>query len=223
LDRYRCTFGAPPRVYANHSYNRENLYWGAERLDNSVLRLLFGRAFGQPPDRYTGHRPDSPYWWGDLCVEQIEYVRNLTFSDINVLRVNPSLPYRDPKRPYVRWWFSAADAGDVHAFNHLLREENQDRLEAEGGVCIVATHFGKGFCRGGSLNRETRGLLESLAARNGWFRPVGEVLDWLRAQRVSDGLPAREWRRMQWRWAWDTALRHLAAWRRPSVKYTGRD
>jgi hypothetical protein len=223
LERFRCTFGAPPRVYANHSYNRENVYWGVERLDDPLLRLLFGRAFGQPSDRYTGHRPESPYWWGDLCAEQIEYVRNLTFSDINLLRINPSLPYRDPKRPYVRWWFSATDAGDVHAFNHLLRPENQDRLEAEGGVCIVATHFGKGFYRKGNLNPETRQLLESLAARNGWFRPVGEVLDWLRAQRASEGLPPREWRRMQWRWAWDTAARHLAGWRRGPVKYTGRD
>jgi hypothetical protein len=85
----------------------------------------------------------------------------------------------------------------------------------------VATHFGKGFCRQGNLHPETRRLLESLAARNGWFRPVGEVLDWLRAQRVGDGLPPREWRRMQWRWAWDTALRHLAGWRRGPVKYTG--
>jgi hypothetical protein len=222
LERFRCAFGTPPRVYANHSYNRENVYWGAERLDDPLLRLLFGRAFG-PPDRYGGHRPESPYWWGDLCAEQIEYVRNLTFSGINVLRINPSLPYRDPKRPCVRWWFSAADAGDVHAFNHLLRPENQDRLEAEGGVCIVATHFGKGFCRDGKLNSETRRLLESLAARNGWFRPVGDVLDWLRAQRASEGLPPREWRRMQWRWAWDTAARHLAELRRGPVKYTGRD
>src|SRR5207249_1075031 len=51
-------------------------------------------------DLYQGHRPGSPFWWGDLCVEQIEYVRNLTFSEVNLLRVNPSVPYRDPSRPY---------------------------------------------------------------------------------------------------------------------------
>jgi len=211
LERFRCTLGAPPRVHANHSYNRDNLYWGAERFDDPVLRLLYGKVFGQASDLYQGHRPGSPFWWGDLCVEQIEYVRNLTFSEVNLLRVNPSLPYRDPSRPYVRWWFSASDAGDVHEFNRLLRPENQDRLESEGGVCIVATHFGKGFCRDGNPHPETQRLLRSLAARNGWFPPVGDLLDWLRARRASDGLPADEWRRMQWRWARDTAARRLTA------------
>ena len=214
LERFRGVFGAPPRVHANHAYNRDNLYWGASRLDDPVLRLLCGRVAGQAAHLYEGHRPGSPYWWGDLCVEQIEYVRNLTFSEINLRRINPSMPYRDPSRPYVRWWFSAADAEDVDEFNHLLRPTNQQQLEAEGGVCIVATHFGKGFGAGGKLNPETRRLLQLLAARNGWFPPVGELLDWLRARREHDGLPAGEWRRMQWRWARDLVLRKLAARRR---------
>ena len=214
LERFRSVFGAPPRVHANHSYNRENLYWGAGRLDDPALRLLYGRVFGQGAQLYEGHRPGSPYWWGDLCVEQIEYVRNLTFSEINVLRVNPSMPYRDPIRPYVRWWFSAADAEDVDEFNVLLRPENQRRLEAEGGVCIVATHLGKGFGSAGKPHPETRRLLELLAGRNGWFPPVGELLDWLRARQAGDGLPAGEWRRMQWRWARDLLARRLAARRR---------
>ena len=146
-----------------------------------------------------------------MCVEQIEYVRNLTFSEINLLRVNPSMPYRDPTRPYVRWWFSAAAADDVDEFNHLLRPENQQRLEADGGVCIVATHFGKGFGRAGETHPETRRLLELLAARKGWFPPVGELLDWLRGGRGTEELlPASEWHRMQWRWARDTLARRIA-------------
>ncbi len=165
-------------------------------------------------DFYQGHCPGSPYWWGDLCLEQIEYVRNLTFSEINLLRVNPSMPYRDPGRPYVRWWFSATDAEDADAFNGLLQRANQERLEAEGGVCIVATHFGKGFASSDKVNPETQRLLESLAARKGWFPPVGDLLDWLRARRDTDRLPAREWRRMQWRWARDLLVRRLGLrWR----------
>ena len=214
LERFRCVFGTPPRVHANHAFNRDNLYWGAARLDDSALRLLYRIAFRQAPDFFQGHCPGSPYWWGDLCVEQIEYVRNLTFSEINLLRVNPSMPYRDPIRPCVRWWFSAADAEGVDEFNALLRPENQGRLEAEGGVCIVATHFGKGFARHGKPHPETQRLLESLAGRNGWFPPVVELLDWLRARRDTDTLPAREWRRMQWRWARDILVRRLAARRR---------
>jgi hypothetical protein len=214
LERFRSTFGAPPRVHANHALNRENLYWGTARFDDAALRILYRIAFRRAPDESQGHRPGSPYWWGDLCREQIEYVRNLTFSEINLLRVNPSLPYRDPTRPYVRWWFSTADAENVDEFNELLRPENQQRLEAEGGVCIVATHFGKGFGVDGTVHPETQRLLTLLAARRGWFPPVGELLDWLRARREDDGLPADEWRRMQWRWARDLVMRKLAERRR---------
>ena len=96
-------------------------------------------------------------------------------------------------------------------FNHLLRPANQERLEAEGGVCIVATHLGKGFTLAGRPDPETERLLGLLARRRGWFAPVGEVLDWLRARRDTDALPAGEWRRMQWRWARDLLRRRLAA------------
>jgi len=218
LDRFRGVFGAPPRVHANHSFNRDNLYWGVGRLDDPILRLAHRLVYRQGRGFYQGHCPGSPYWWGDLCREQIEYVRNLTFSEINLLRVNPSMPYRDPGRPYVRWWFSATDAEDVDEFNQLLQPERQRQLEAEGGVCIIATHFGKGFGGGGKPHPETRRLLELLAARNGWFPPVGELLDWLRAQHQSDELPSSEWRRMQWRWARDLVARRLAARRRSGAQ-----
>jgi hypothetical protein len=110
----------------------------------------------------------------------------------------------------VRWWFSATDAEDAEEFNDLLRPENQERLAAEGGVCIVATHLGKSFCRGGKPHPQTQRVLELLSSRKGWFPPVGELLDWLRAQREREELPPGEWRRMQWRWAWDLVARRLA-------------
>ncbi len=219
LERFRSVFGAPPKVHANHAFNRDNLYWGVARVDQPALRVLYRMAFSQPRGFYQGHCPGSPYWWGDLCAEQIEYVRNLTFSEINLLSVNPSMPYRDPDRPYVRWWFSAADAENADEFNHLLRPENQQRLEAEGGVSIIATHFGKGFAHVGTPHPETRRLLELLAARNGWFPPVGQLLDWLRGQHQSDALPPREWRRMQWRWARDLLARRIAERRRARTNH----
>src|SRR5262249_45602048 len=85
LDRYADTFGRPPRVHANHSFNRENLYWGRDRLDNPLLRGFYGAVLRLPRDFYLGHTPGSPYWWGDLCAKRIEYVRNLTFGDVNLL------------------------------------------------------------------------------------------------------------------------------------------
>jgi len=209
LARFRELFGGPPRVYANHAYNQENLYWGSARLDDPVLRMLYARVEGRPAGFYQGHVPGTPWWWGDLA-GQITYIRNLTFPDINLLRINPTMPYRDPRRPAVAWWFSASDAEDVTAFNRLIAPEAQDRLEREGGVCIVATHLGKRFTEGGVVNPRTRELLERLAAKSGWFVPVGALLDWLRTQRPgAEELPRREWRRMQWKWAWDLVQRKL--------------
>lgn len=209
LERFHATFGSYPRVQANHSYNRENLYWGVERIDQPLLRALYRRLNGRPADHYQGHVEGSPYWWGDLCLRHFDYVRNLTFREINLARINPSMPYRDPSRRWARAWFSASDAEDRAEFDALLSPENQERLEREGGVCIVATHFGKGFVRDGEVVSSTRRRLEELAARPGWFVPVGELLDWLRASRAEDTLPAAEWRRMQWHWARDLAIRQL--------------
>ncbi len=202
LGRFGDAFGHMPRVYANHAYNREGLYWGAERLDNPLLRGLY-RLFGdRPPGHYQGHRSGSPWWWGDFA-ERITYMRNLTFDEINLCKINPSMPYKDSRRPIVPWWFSASEANDVLAFNRLIAPPAQDQLEREGGVCIVATHLGKGFAQDSGVHPQTAQLLERLSRKPGWFVPVGELLDWLRSQRHgATDLPAAEWRRMQWTWAW---------------------
>jgi hypothetical protein len=200
IDKFLELLQRPPRVYANHGYNRENLYWGADRIDNATLKRFYRRLSGQPSDRYQGHRPGSPWWWGDIASAQISYARNLTFDEINLCRVNPTMPYRDPRRNLVPWWFSASDAEDVTAFNALLRVQNQDRLEREGGICIVATHLAKGFVATGGVLPATERLLRHLAGRPGWFVPVGTLLDWLIEQGIAGPLPESEWRRMQWRW-----------------------
>ncbi|MGH8645573.1 MAG: hypothetical protein ACREX4_14390 [Gammaproteobacteria bacterium] len=207
LERFRSTFGAHPRVHANHAYNRENLYWGAGRIDDPFLKFLYSRLNGTRADYYLGHVEGSAYWWGDLCASHVPYVRNLTFNEINLARINPSMPYHDPARPLVSWWFSAVDADDVEEFNALLCPDKQEQLERENGICIVATHFGKGFATDGCVHAVTRQRLEALASRRGWFPTVGELLDWLRPRRGTGSLPQREWRYMQWRWAMDYALR----------------
>ena len=214
FEAFRALLGAFPRVHANHARNRENLYWGVDRLDDPILRVLYGRLVGVPRDYFSGHRPESPYWWGDLCADRIEYVRNLTFSDIDVLRVNPSMPYHDPRRPLVAWWFSCADAENAEEFVQLLSPSNIARLERDGGVCIVSTHFGKGFVRGGHVDPRVEAALRGVAARSGWFVPVGTLLDHLRMTRGDGHLRAGEWRRMQWRWFRDVVARRLAErWR----------
>ena len=217
LDRFTELFGGPPRVYANHSFNRENLYWGTDRLDNPVVKLLYRWSSEVTEGYFQGVAPGSPWWWGDRASQCLTYVRNLTFSGINLRKINPSMPYRDPARPLVPWWFSASEAEDVGEFNALMSVANQDRLEREEGVCIVATHLGKGFAKSGRVHPITRSLLERLAQRPGWFAPVGELLDWLRAHRSEETLPPAEWRTMQWRWARDLMTRRLRGRLRPRM------
>src|SRR5262245_66439540 len=37
IDKFLTLFRTPPRVYANHGYNIEHLYWGAGRTDIALL------------------------------------------------------------------------------------------------------------------------------------------------------------------------------------------
>src|SRR5206468_987053 len=144
---------------------------------------LFSLVQREETDRYCGEIEGSEYFWGDLCEKHIKYVRNFTFHRLNMLDVNPEMPYRLPRSRYVSYWFSTADAPDVHAFNRLLSRRRLDQLERDGGVCIVSTHLGKGFARDGKMNPETRGILKYLAEKPGWFVPVSDILDYLLAGR----------------------------------------
>ena len=208
FERMKSTFGAYPAVHANHANNREGLYWGSARVDLPLVRAVYRRILRERDD-FEGHVEGSPYWWGDIARERVRYVRNLTFETLDVAAINPTMPYHDARRPVVNFWFSAADAENCEAFNHLLRAEAQQRLEDASGIAIVATHFGKGFVTDGQVDRETARVLEMLSRRPGWFVPVGELLDWLRASGAGGALPEREWRRMQWRWLRDLLARGI--------------
>jgi hypothetical protein len=179
LEFLKSEFGNYPRLFCNHGHNRENLYWGHKRFQTGVLRQLSRLARREPSNYFAGDVQGSDYFWGDLCKERITYVRNFTFNRINLLAVDPGMPYRLPRTPYVNYWFSTADAPDADAFNRLLTLERIDQLEREGGVCIVSTHLGKGFFRDGKLNSDTSDILRYLAGKAGWFVPVSDVLDYL--------------------------------------------
>jgi len=177
LELIRSEFGRYPRLFCNHGQNRENMYWGSNRFRWAPLRAL-SRALGHKDgDAYDGEREESPFFWGDICREIIQYVRNFTFDRLNLLRLDPAMPYHVATAPYVRYWFSTADAPDCEAFNRLLTRQRIDRLEAQGGVCIVSTHFGKRFVENGRVHPETESLLRYLAGKRGWFVPVSDVLD----------------------------------------------
>ena len=202
LDTFRQLVGHYPRVHANHSRNRENIYWGESRFN--TLRSMYRAATALGRKRvFEGEDPDAEYFWGDLCRQRVDYVRNFVFRQINLDHINPTLPYHDPTRPYVKHWFSSCEGANVNSFCDMVSERNQERLEEEGGVCIMYTHFACGFVNGGAVGGRVRELLRALSKRNGWFVPVSQLLDHLRNERGDSPISAAEISCMERRWVLD--------------------
>jgi hypothetical protein len=177
------------------------MYWGPARLTYRTPRNIynFGTRF-RFTRAYEGHVAGAEHFWGDLCKQRIDYVRNFVVREINLDRVNPSMPYHNPAQPLVNFWFSSCEGGNVNSFCELLSETNQDRLEAEGGLCIVYTHFANGFFSNGKLHPRFEALMRRLAKKNGWFVPVSTLLDHRRQQRQDSGIPARELATLEYAW-----------------------
>ena len=62
------------------------------------------------------------------------------------------------------------------------------------------THFGKGFVEDGRILPRFAELMRRLAAKDGWFVPVGTLLTHLEAVRGKHILSHSERRRLEWRW-----------------------
>ena len=181
LEAFYHEFGRYPAVHCNHGQNRENLYWGSNRYRHALWRFLARVASSPRGPVYDGDDERSPYFWGDLCRRHIRFVRNLTFAELDVRANDPHTPYRLPDTPWVSYWFSTADAPDVAAFRRLVTRRHIDRLRNAGGVCILSTHFGKGFANGGRVDPDVEAVLRYLADQPGWFAPVSAVLEHLLA------------------------------------------
>jgi hypothetical protein len=200
FEEFRRLLGTYPTIHAGHKNNRENIYWGSARINNGLLRFAYNAATRFKQTGYSGHIPKSSFFWGDLCRKHLKYVRNFTYSEINLDLINPTMPYRDPLKPFVNFWFSSTDGADVDRFCRAICETNQDRLEAEGGTCIMYTHFAKGFVQDGVLHPGFERLMRRLARKNGWFVPVGVLLDQRVIERTSSIIPTRELQFMELRW-----------------------
>lgn len=211
-------FGFVPRLHANHGSNRENLYWGAKRFQTPALRRALRLVRRSAADPYAGEIPGSPWFWGDACREHFQYVRNFTFRSLNLLSVNPEMPYRLESTPFVNHWFSTTDASSGEHLKRRFTRKRLDRLEREGGVCIVSTHLGKKYLRDGRLDPEIDAIFRDLASRSGWYAPVSEILDHLGARVPGAGqtLGARTLLRLETRYLLDQAVSRLTG---PDVTY----
>jgi hypothetical protein len=205
LDRFRDLLGHDPRVGADHAGNRESLAAGADRLSGWRGRLYHRAQRRLQPDRpsFSGADPSSPYFWGDLCRDRITYWRGLTYPRTDLTGIVPRLPFHDPTRPYVNLWFLSGHAPRVDTLVDRLAPSELDRLEERGGLCILYTHLGIGTAPAGVVDPRVQRVLRDLASRDGWFAPVSEVLDHLRAQGPSVVLGDRDRARMERRWLVD--------------------
>jgi hypothetical protein len=203
LNKFAELFGHDPVAAANHTGVEESIYWADARLSSwrvPIYNLLTGF---HNHGRYRGHIEGDPYFWGDLCKTRIKYFRNFVFRDINTLKVCPMMPYHDPKRPYVNYWFASADGSAYKEFVGCVSEKAQDRLEEEGGACIMYTHFAKGFFEEGRLQPRFQSLMQRLAKKNGWFVPLGTLLDHLLQVNGHRELSDQQRRRLERKWLWE--------------------
>ncbi len=201
LNRFREIFGHDPISMANHSQNREGIYWGPARFSSWRQWLLLTLKRGQ---KFRGHIEGDPLFWGDLCRERVRYVRNFTFRDLNTLAQCPHMPYHDARRPWVNQWFAASAAGDVGAWKRYVTVDALKRLADQRGACILYTHLGKGFYKNGRLNEAFVATVRHLSRMNGWFVPVSTLLDYLARQQTGPKvISADELGAMENRWLLD--------------------
>jgi hypothetical protein len=165
--------------------NRDNLYWGRHLYAFAPFRWA---AAWMIPHEFAGHDPSSEYFWGDAAQQHIDYVRRFTYPEINVRGVVPAMPYRLSNTPFVNYWFPTANGDRIVEFDRLLNTENLDRLEREGGVCLVYAHLGAGsFNKSGGVDPRFEARVAAVAGRNGWFVPATTILDYLRQQSTWTG------------------------------------
>jgi hypothetical protein len=210
LDTFKELIGENPYVYVNHSRNKEDIYWGPTRLTLPFLQRVYSLKMDEKPDYFEGHVESSEYFWGDLVKERIKYVRNFTFKNINTLKYDPVMPYHDPRKPFVNLWFSSSDAPTAAKFKHIVNKETIDRLEKEGGVCIIYTHFAHNFVlENGSVDPEIEEILRYLASRPGYFATTGQLLDFLQSSQEHklNTLSFRQRMSLELKWVVDKTFR----------------
>lgn len=200
LARFEALFGEPPVSMANHYFAEEGIYWGDARV-TGIQRLAYNLLTRwKNAARYRGHVEGDPLFWGDVCRAQIKYVRNFVFAEVNTLKACPFMPYHDPLRPFVNNWFAATEGANRRTFVRTLTQAALDRLEAEGGACVMYTHFGHGYVENGRLSEDFRQLMTGISRRHGWFAPVSQVLDFLRARQSATQITHAQRTLLERRW-----------------------
>jgi len=109
-----------------------------------------------------------------LIILEILYFLRLTFLRLHLTFCISGHPLNMLIIGYI-----STEAPDIESFSKLLTVENISKLESDNGVCIIYTHFGNGFVKDGILDERFKSIISYLAARNGWYVPASELLDYI--------------------------------------------
>ncbi len=176
-------FEHPPYTNIMHGRNKENLYWGKSCVNNSIMQKAISVL---EPQDFGGHVKDSPYFWGDICKKHTLYVRQFETLQLNTSKFDQAMPYHDPKKPFVNWWFSAS-YGEGIRFYQLLKKENISNLIKEQGASVIhlyLRHYVQSNRNKHVVDKLFQNKIEELASyKNIWFTPVYKLLNRIRAMR----------------------------------------
>jgi len=181
----------PSDTFICHSKNAENIYWEHKVTDrfpfSALLRLYSSHSC-------EGEVESSPFFWGDVCARRINQVRLFRTRRTNTLARNPSMPYYDPRKPYVNGWFSATK----RSLADCASPDALDRLKKENGLTVLYQYLDRyandetlaideRFARGvenilgdGSILVDTvSGMMRRLRACHGLFVVSGDDAFWI--------------------------------------------
>jgi hypothetical protein len=129
LDLLEQRFGLPG-TYVCHAKNAENPYWHEKVAPRGPAQGVLKLASRY---RCSGEDPNSPYFWGDVCLARVRHIRLFRTRNVNTLAENPSMPYYDPEKPWVPSWFGATK----RSFADATAPASLDQLVRENGLCVL--------------------------------------------------------------------------------------
>ena len=182
LKQYKEIIGEKPNIHVNHSYNPDNIYCGPKRFSfpfNIIVKYLYSSY-----NNFSGDIKNSKYFWGDLHKKTIKYSRNYEIDNINTYKRNKYMPYKDKiYDEFCNYWYSSTFAPNQWMFNHMVTKKSIDKLEREGGVCILYTHLGY-YYKNGKVDQGFKEMISYIGKKEtGLFLPVSDVLDILNEQK----------------------------------------
>lgn len=95
-------------------------------------------------------------------------------------------------------------------FNALLKKENVNRLEYEGGAYIVYTHFAYNFVDSeGRINEDFIEKIKYISSKAGWFVPAGVFLDYLLSYRENHYASKAYLTALDLKWVLDRVIKRV--------------